>query len=226
MAKIHSQLLEVQAKLKAPKGQENQFGGYKYRSCEDILKAVKPHLKEQGLVLLLSDDIVEIAGRVYVKATAYVTNEEGGSYSTHAFARETDAKKGMDPSQITGAASSYARKYALNGLFGIDDTKDADTYEPEKEKKDVKKTVNFGKPSEPAVETSDVKLPFDIKPEELGTPELDALLALMDKDGISEEQALTAFKGKYSALVNASSEDLTKLINKWQAFVTHIKGGN
>ena len=223
--KIHSQLLEVQAKLKAPKGQKNQFGGYKYRSCEDILEAVKPLLKEQGLVLLISDEIVQISERIYVKATAYLTNAEGESYSTHAYARESDVKKGMDPAQVTGATSSYARKYALNGLFCIDDTKDADTFKPEEEKKETKKP-DFGKPSEPVVETSDVKLPFDIKPEELGTPELDALLALMDKDGISEEQALTAFKGKYSALVNASSEDLTKLINKWQAFVTHIKGGN
>lgn len=223
--KIHSQLLEVQAKLKAPKGQKNQFGGYKYRSCEDILEAVKPLLKEQGLVLLISDEIVQISERIYVKATAYLTNAEGESYSTHAYAREADGKKGMDPSQVTGATSSYARKYALNGLFCIDDTKDADTFKPEEEKKETKKP-DFGKPSNQAIETTDVKLPFAVEPGELGTPELDALNALMEKDGITEEQALSAFKGKYSALVNASAEDLTKLMNKWTQFVKHIKGGN
>lgn len=220
MAKIHSQLLEVQAKLKAPKGQENQFGGYKYRSCEDILKAVKPHLKEQGLVLLLSDDIVEIAGRVYVKATAYVTNEEGGSYSTHAFARETDAKKGMDPSQITGAASSYARKYALNGLFGIDDTKDADSYEPEK--KETNKP-DFGKPSEPEVETTEEKLPFEVEPS--GNTDLDALRALMEKDGVTDEQILEGFKGRYSAIENIDQNRIKTLIKNWDKVVEKTKGG-
>ena len=117
-----TKLSEIQQKLKAPKGQENKFGGYKYRSCEDILEAVKPLLGDATLTL--TDDIVEIGGRVYVKATATFTGED--THTTTAFAREAEAKKGMDESQITGSASSYARKYALNGLFCIDDTRDAD----------------------------------------------------------------------------------------------------
>lgn len=118
-------LMEVQEKLKAPKGQENKFGGYKYRSCEDILEAVKPLLKKNGLALFISDEITEVGDRIYVKATATLSDGET-SISTTAYAREAESKKGMDESQVTGATSSYARKYALNGLFAIDDTKDAD----------------------------------------------------------------------------------------------------
>lgn len=118
-------LIAVQAALKAPKGQFNKFGGYSYRSCEDILEAVKPLLAEHGILLTLTDEIVEIGGRFYVRATAQVTDGESGATVT-AYAREEETKKGMDGSQITGSASSYARKYALNGLFCIDDTKDAD----------------------------------------------------------------------------------------------------
>ena len=118
-------LIEIQQKLKAPKGQTNNFGKYQYRSCEDILEAVKPHLGDMRLTL--SDDIVEVGGRVYVKATATITDGNDNPVSVTAYAREAETKKGMDDSQITGTASSYARKYALNGLFLIDDTKDADT---------------------------------------------------------------------------------------------------
>lgn len=125
MSAIHSQLQKIQAELKAPKNQRNTFGKYNYRSCEDILEAVKPLAGEQGCVVTLTDSIVEVGGRVYVKATATLANSES-SISTDAFAREGDQQAGMSPSQITGAASSYARKYALNGLFCIDDTKDAD----------------------------------------------------------------------------------------------------
>ena len=118
-------LVAVQAALKAPKGQFNKFGGYKYRSCEDILEAVKPLLLEQGLQLTIIDEPVEVGGRIYIKATATVT--DGSETATvSGYAREAETKKGMDESQITGTASSYARKYALNGLFLIDDTKDAD----------------------------------------------------------------------------------------------------
>lgn len=122
---IHEKLIAVQKALKAPKNQKNTFGGYNYRSCEDILEAVKPLLVKEDLLLTLSDTMVEVGGRVYVKATATVeTGEE--EITVTAFAREEEEKKGMDASQITGAASSYARKYALNGLFCIDDTKDSD----------------------------------------------------------------------------------------------------
>lgn len=125
---IHCKLSEIQKVLKAPKGQFNKFGGYKYRSCEDIIEAVKPLCAEFGTVLTLSDDVQAVGDRFYIKATAMIVDTESGeSVTVTAFAREAASKKGMDESQITGTASSYARKYALNGLFCIDDTKDADT---------------------------------------------------------------------------------------------------
>ena len=117
----------IQSELKAPKGQTNKFGGYSYRSAEDILEAVKPLLNKYNCFLTVSDEIVEVGGRVYVKATATVHESHSDPIAvTTAFAREAEVKKGMDEAQITGSASSYARKYALNGLFAIDDTKDAD----------------------------------------------------------------------------------------------------
>lgn len=123
------ELVNIQAKLKAPKGQVNKFGGYKYRSCEDILEAVKPLLNENKCTLTVCDEIVMVGMRIYIKATATIRNEQGETEQTTAFAREPENKKGMDEPQVTGTASSYARKYALNGLFAIDDTKDADTNE-------------------------------------------------------------------------------------------------
>lgn len=118
-------LIAVQSQLKVPKNQYNDYGGFKYRSCEDILEAVKPLLQKEGLYVTIADDIVVIGERFYVKATATLSDGEN-AISNHAFAREDAAKKGMDGSQVTGTASSYARKYALNGLLAIDDTKDAD----------------------------------------------------------------------------------------------------
>ena len=121
-------LIKIQKELVCQKNQKNTFGNYKYRSCEDILEAVKPLLAENGLLLTLTDEVVEIGGRVYVKAMATITGLDILKTQTvTAYAREAETKKGMDAAQITGAASSYARKYALNGLFLIDDTKDADT---------------------------------------------------------------------------------------------------
>lgn len=122
---VYESLGMVQAALKAPKNQRNQFGGYNYRSCEDILEAVKPLLKDAGAVLALTDEVLQVGERYYVVATA-VFYAEGDSVAAQGWAREADTRKGMDESQITGSASSYARKYALNGLFLIDDTKDAD----------------------------------------------------------------------------------------------------
>ena len=119
-------LQQIQQKLKAPKNQRNSFGGYNYRSCEDILEALKPVLAEFNAAVLLSDEIVQMGTRWYVKATATLKTENE-TISVTAYAREEETHKGMAESQITGSASSYARKYALNGLFGIDDTKDADT---------------------------------------------------------------------------------------------------
>ncbi|NRA47711.1 MAG: ERF family protein [Phaeodactylibacter sp.] len=119
-------LQKIQEQLKAPKGQTNKFGGYKYRSCEDIMEAVKPILAQHGCALTVSDEIIAVGERVYVKATATLLGAGDDPVVVSASAREPETKKGMDEAQITGATSSYARKYALNGLFAIDDTKDAD----------------------------------------------------------------------------------------------------
>lgn len=127
------ELATIIERLKVPKDKENTFGKYKYRSCESILESVKPIVAEQGCVLNLSDDIVSIDGVHYVKATATIILPSGDRFHSQGFAREDFDKKGMDAPQMTGTASSYARKYALNGLFCIDDTKDADTDEYAKE---------------------------------------------------------------------------------------------
>jgi hypothetical protein len=125
---VYEKLANVQSALKAPKGQYNSFGKYKYRSCEDIVESVKPLLKQNGLLLNLTDTIEQIGDRFYVKATAIIIDTaDGNMISVEAYAREEESKKGMDGSQVTGASSSYARKYALNGIFAIDDTKDSDS---------------------------------------------------------------------------------------------------
>tara|TARA_R110000868_G_scaffold13556_3_gene63069 strand:- start:135 stop:773 length:639 start_codon:yes stop_codon:yes gene_type:complete len=163
MDTIHSKLVAIQSGLKAPKNQKNNFAGYTYRSCEDILEAVKPLLKEHNLILLLADNIVEVGGRVYVKATASIsagTLQPNGldavCISVNAFAREQEKKvnksgaETMDHAQLTGSASSYARKYALNGLFLIDDTKDSDTMDNTAPK--VAKPVEPTAPVKPTIE--------------------------------------------------------------------------
>ena len=135
---LYDKLNFIQSELKAPKSNYNSFGNYNYRSCEDILEAVKPLCKKYRALLTLTDDIVVIADRVYVKAKAILRDLDDYNIAieVQAFAREPLEKKGMDSSQVTGTASSYARKYALNGLFNIDDTKDADTNEYQKQTKD------------------------------------------------------------------------------------------
>ena len=156
---IYEKLLAIQQELKAPKGQYNSFGKYKYRSCEDILEAVKPICAKHNAVLTVSDELVYMGDRYYIKATATLVNAENTGVKIYkheydeitnyptlevinntAYAREEETKKGMDGSQITGTASSYARKYALNGLFCIDDTKDADTdvYKKQEDKPEPK----------------------------------------------------------------------------------------
>ena len=134
---VYKKLIEVQSKLKAPKNQYNSFGKYSYRNCEDILEALKPILKEVGATIIISDEVVPVNERYYVKATVkFIDTETGEVVEASANAREEDNKKGMDSSQLTGSTSSYARKYALNGLFAIDDTKDSDfTNTHDKEKK-------------------------------------------------------------------------------------------
>ncbi len=147
---IYEKLLNIQTELKAPKGQTNKFGGYKYRSCEDILEAVKPLCKKNKATLILSDTLENIGDRYYIKATAELVDiedtEDGriAAVENTAYARESESKKGMDESQITGTASSYARKYALNGLFNIDDTKDADTDEFRNQTEDIAEKIIDG----------------------------------------------------------------------------------
>lgn len=156
MKNILTKLNKIQTELKAPKGQFNSFGKYKYRSCEDILEGVKPLLAETKCTLTVKDKVVLIGDRYYIEATATLCDCESGElYENTAFAREEESKKGMDSSQVTGATSSYARKYALNGLLAIDDTKDSDSTNqhgkddkpdpqgdiPEKEKVDTSKKI-------------------------------------------------------------------------------------
>lgn len=133
--KNKDQILEIQHALKAPKNQKNSFGGYMYRNCEDILQALKPHLAEHNLRQTISDKLVNIGERYYIEATVTVKLAGEVIEQSVGFARETKERKGMDSSQITGTASSYARKYALNGLWLIDDTKDADSDSHKKKEK-------------------------------------------------------------------------------------------
>ena len=138
MSEFYSKLTKVQSTLNVPKNQYNSFGKYPYRNCEDIMAAVKPLLAEHNLVQFVTDEMVQVGDRFYVKATVTVTDGKD-NHSVSAFARESLTKKGMDDAQVTGSTSSYARKYALNGMYNIDDTKDADTNEYREQ---VKKNAN------------------------------------------------------------------------------------
>ena len=150
---IREKLAAIQSELKAPKNLYNSFGKYSYRNAEGICEAFKPYGKKYGLSLVLSDDVVEIGGRVYVMATATLYDTESpDSIGVSAYAREAETKKGMDDSQVTGATSSYARKYALNGLFLLDDTKDPDTDEyRQQEEKEKAEGKSAGYPSDEAM---------------------------------------------------------------------------
>ena len=141
---IYAKLGEVQSKLHAPKNQRNNFGDYDYRSAEDILEAIKPLLKEFSLAIVIEDDIEEKGPRIYVCSTVKLinTDEPTETITTKAYAREAEQKKGMDSSQVTGATSSYARKYALNGMFAIDDNKDPDTDEYTHANKQAETQIN------------------------------------------------------------------------------------
>lgn len=171
-------LLEVQTKLKAPKGQFNSFGGYKYRNCEDILESVKPILQEVKAVIVLTDEVQLIGDRYYVMATArFIDCETGEEISNRAFAREEEVKKGMDGSQITGSSSSYARKYALNGILDIDDTKDSDTTNVEKATKE-----QIDKIRELGVNEKNVLTKFRVKSlEELTYSQAGAVISIKEK---------------------------------------------
>ena len=139
-----NKLTQIQSELKAPKNQYNSFGKYKYRNCEDILEAVKPLLAKYDCKLIITDEVVNVGDRYYIKATAKFKSNDG-VVTVSAMAREEESKKGMDGSQVSGAASSYARKYCLNGLFLIDDTKDADSEAPKRTESEILAKISFAK---------------------------------------------------------------------------------
>lgn len=202
---IHEKLMQIQAELKAPKGQYNSFGKYNYRSCEDILEAVKPLLEKNNCVLVLSDDVVEVGSRVYIKATAKLFDSEG-EITNSSFAREANEKKGMDDSQITGTASSYARKYALNGLFCIDDTKDADTDEYKNQQNKQKKSSSNSQQSVPKITAEQGQ----------------AIQEWLPKVGMTEEQLLTAYKIKSISQLPAT--EYPKIIKRFEEKAAQKQG--
>ncbi|WP_373205942.1 ERF family protein [Clostridium tertium] len=179
-------LMNIQSDLQAPKGQFNSFGKYNYRNCEDILEALKPSLKKYNCVVTLKDELVMIGDRYYVKATATIKDAESEvTESTVAFAREEESKKGMDGSQVTGASSSYARKYALNGLFAIDDNKDSDT------------TNTYGKDNKSTNKATEGKL---------SDAQIKRAYALAYKGNVSKEQVDKQIYSKFKKKI----ADLTK----------------
>lgn len=174
---MHQKLMVIQTKIKAPKNLYNSFGKYKYRNAEGICEAVKPYLEEQQCTLRLSDEIIAVGDRVYVKATATITDIESlDSISVSAMAREAEKKAGMDESQITGTASSYARKYALNGLFLLDDTKDADSDEHHTEVEEKQKRAKE--------EEAHAKEVEDISKMKISQIKVDALASKAVADGV------------------------------------------
>lgn len=197
---VYEKLMTVQTKLRAPKGQYNSFGKYSYRSCEDILEALKPLLAEVGAIVNVSDEIKLIGDRFYVEATAsFIDVETGERMIAKASAREAETKKGMDDSQVTGSVSSYARKYALNGLFAIDDNKDADS------------TNTHGK---------------DIKPNMtpvsgLSEAQLKRLLAIGNKSGFNKDTIVKTVKKLYGCeLKDMTREQYNEVCNRLES-----KGG-
>lgn len=189
---IYEKLHKVQQTLKAPKNQYNSFGKYKYRSCEDILEGLKKPLSEVGCIVVIEDEIVAVNDRVYVKATSKFIDNEGNTITNTAYARESAEKKGLDDSQLTGATSSYARKYSLNGLFLIDDTKDADTEENANERK--------SRPTE-----QDMK---NVENKKIDATKQKALMSQCEKNGVNPDRVLSVLKVK-------SFEDITEKQFSW-----------
>lgn len=184
---VYLKLLNIQSELKAPKDSYNSFGKYSYRSCESILEALKPILNKNKASVIISDDIVFIEGRYYVKATVkFIDAESGESLENSALAREEETKKGMDASQITGSTSSYARKYALNGMFAIDDTKDSD-FTNTHDKDDSSKPKDTNKLTESQVKR---------------------LYAIGNKAGVKPQDILKVIKHDYEV---GRIEDMTKV---------------
>ena len=216
---IFAALMAVQAELKAPKNQYNIFGKYDYRSAEDIIEAVKPLLKDNGLFLNMSDEIVLIGDRYYVKATVKVFDVvTGESVQTSALAREAAQKKGMDESQVTGTASSYARKYALNGLFAIDDNRDADTDEYARQTSQSAAGARSQRNAYPSKGSTN---------DELRSKAMHALSKEMQRVGASGEEvsALCGVKFGKTNSRDLSTGELSKLAANLEAWIAEQMGG-
>ena len=200
---INEKLMHIQTQIKAPKNLYNSFGKYKYRNAEGICEAVKPYLQEEGVSLVLKDDVVEVGGRVYIKATAILSDiENGTSVSTSAYARESEEKKGMDDSQITGTASSYARKYALNGLFLLDDTKDADSDEYKKEN------------DEKAQMKKDEAEAEKIAKQKISEVKIKALVSRCEEEGVSTDKILNLYK--VSSFADLTERQFSNIHTNWE----------
>ena len=216
---VAEKLMNIQQELKAPKGQYNSFGKYKYRSCEDILEAVKPLLGKNKAALTISDELIFVGDRYYIKATAALTDAETSeTISNTAYARESLDKKGMDDSQITGTASSYARKYALNGLFCIDDTKDADTDEYENSRRGKQSAQRGSAPSQTkaASQPKAAQQAPPPQPQELhvNANHIKALRAEMDRTMVSEDAVLAM--AKVGSLEELTIPVFTSLMKKFE----------
>ena len=221
---IYVNLMNVQKSLKCKKSQYNSFGKYHYRSCEDIVEAVKPLLAENGLVLTMSDEIISVADRVYVKATCRVTDvATGDCIETTAMAREAIQKKGADDSQITGMASSYARKYGLNGLFAIDDTKDADTEQYHQTAQNAPQATRSAKP------TTSTKAPAKAPQDEARAKAMKALSDEMNRMGVTGQEVSAiagAHIGKVSTkdMTTAEVQTVVKNLESWIFELTKKEG--
>ena len=201
---VHSLLAEIQKELKAPKGQRNTFGKYNYRSAEDILEAVKPLSSKRGLAVTISDEVVEVGTRIYVRSTVKLSSDSDCIESV-AFAREPEDKKGMDSAQITGATSSYARKYAMNGLFAIDDTKDADATNVGSDEAPQKKSAFPVKRQAPAASPS---APADVPEENI----MDKAVGYI-KQATDKPKAFDSIMKKYeSSLTQGQITGLKKFV--------------
>lgn len=214
--KVNEKLLKVQTELKAPKNRKNSFGNYSYRSCEDILEAVKPLLAEVKAFIKLSDMIQQIGDRYYVNATAWFVDceNEGEMISADAYAREPEDKKGMDAAQITGTASSYARKYALNALLLIDDAKDPDTDEYKVEQD--AKVAKFAQKSKKKVDASDLD-------KFINEGQLRTLEMLLEKADVSVEKFNSIFK--LTVLSELPSDKYDDAVKKLEAAIkVKVKG--
>lgn len=219
---IYAALQAVQRELKAPKGQYNSFGKYKYRSCEDIVEAVKPLLNEQGLILTMSDEVVGVADRVYIKATCKVIDVANGDViETSALARESLTKKGMDDSQITGTASSYARKYALNGLFAIDDTKDADTDQYKQQTNGSNSPQN--RPQASAKQNAGTYKGNTVNnaTDEMRAKAIKSLNAEIERTGVASTEVAAIAKAKYgkASVKEMTTGQICELANKLESYL-------